>query len=474
MTDKKQSMTSNDGHWSRRDFLKMSAMGLGVGAFGGLVPGWMQSAAFAAPGGSVEKSKLTFGFIPLTDCAPIVIAAEKGYFKKHGLDVAVSKEASWANIRDKVTTGVLDGAHMLSPMPLASSLGVGAIAKPMMTPFSMDLNGNAITVSNKLFERMVEADPEAMKEKPISAKALKKVIDADKAVGKDPMTFASVFPVSTHFYQLRYWMASAGIDPDNDVRMIVIPPPQMVANLNAGNMDGYCVGEPWNERAVEMGIGHVLITSYEIWNNNPEKVFGFTQEFADQNPNTVLAATMAMMEANQWMDDPANRPEVVKILSRREFVNAPEDVIKMSMTGTFRYNAKADPVPMPDFNVFHRYAATFPWVSRAEWFLAEMIRWGQIGKPINLHAEASKVFRPDIYRQAAKQLGWAYPTIDRKVEGAHKDAWSLTDASSPIAMGPDKFFDGSVFDPKDPVGYLKSLKVKNMKFSLEELAKANA
>ena len=190
----------------------------------------------------LEKRELTLGFIPLTDCAPLVVAKEKGYFEQYGLDVALSKETSWANIRDKVSIGILDGAQMLAGMPIAMSLGICPMAKPMVTALSMDLNGNAITVSNELFNRMQEIDPKGMAERPISARALKRVIEADKAAGQEPLTFAMVFPFSSHNYELRYWMAAAGIDPDKDVRLVVVPPPQMVGNLEKGAIDGYCVG----------------------------------------------------------------------------------------------------------------------------------------------------------------------------------------------------------------------------------------
>ncbi|MHB1241049.1 MAG: CmpA/NrtA family ABC transporter substrate-binding protein, partial [Gammaproteobacteria bacterium] len=398
----------------RRDFFRRTGALVGGMVLAAATPGWLRGAAYAGGTEGLEKTKLTFGIIPLTDCAPIVIAAEKGYFKKFGLDVTVSQEASWANIRDKVSLGVLDGAHMLGPMPIAATLGVGALRKPTITGYMMDLNGNGITVSNALYERMLEADPESMHERPVSARALKKVIDADRKKGRPAMTFAQVFPVSTHNYQLRYWMAAAGIDPDNDVRLIVIPPPQMVANLRAGNIVGYCVGEPWNERAVKAGLGRALITSYELWNNNPEKVFGVNLEWAEKNPNTHKAAIMAMLEAARWMDRPENRMEVVEIISRRSYVHAPVDVVKMSMTGTFQYAQDEKPRPLPDFNVFYRYAATFPWHSHAQWFISQMIRWGQITQPVDIRKLSQEVYRLDLYREAAKELGIAYPTIDAK------------------------------------------------------------
>lgn len=465
---------NNDFTLSRRKFLQGTGMALGAGAVMNMIPLGLRNTAWAGGSEGLEKTDLTFGIIPLTDCAVLVVAMEKGYFKKHGLNVAISKEASWANIRDKVAIGALDGAHMLAGMPIAATLGIGAIPKPTITAFSMDLNGNGITVSNELYERMTAADPEAMKESPTSARALKKIIDEDKAKGRPPMTFAMVFPVSTHNYEIRYWMGSAGIDPDNDVRLIVIPPPQMVANLRARNIVGYCVGEPWNERAVQAGLGRTIITNYEIWNNNPEKVVGVNLEWSEKYPNTHKAVVRALIEAAQWMDKPENRMEVVEIISQKSYVNAPPEVVKMSMTGTFQYAKDEAARPLPDFNVFYRYAATFPWYSHAEWFITQMYRWGQIDRVIDIKKAATAVYRPDIYRAAANELGIPCPTIDYKTEGTHKGAWTLKDATKPIAMGPDMFFDGMTYDPNKLIAYLRGFKVNAMKVSLDELAKLNS
>ncbi len=421
-----------------------------------------------------EKTDLSFGFIPLTDCAPLVIAYEKGYFSKYGLNVLLSKEASWANIRDKVSLGALDGAHMLAGMPLAASLGIGATQKPTVTGFSMDLNGNGITVSNELYQKMQDVDPEALLERPVSARALKKVIDAEKAQGKEPMTFAMVFPVSTHNYEIRYWMAASGIDPDQDVRLIVIPPPQMVANLRAGNIVGYCVGEPWNARAVEAGIGRTLITNYEIWNNNPEKVFGVNKDWADQYPQTHQLTIMALLEAARWLDDVNNRVEAAEIIAEKSYVNAPAEVVKMSMTGTFKYAADEPARPMPDFNVFYRYAANFPWRSHALWFLTQMVRWGQMETPVNLRSVAEQVYLPDVYRKAAQALNIPYPTIDYKKEGTQANAWQLSAASAPITMGSDLFIDKKVFDPDEVMAYINSFAIQNVKLDLAAFKSLNS
>jgi nitrate/nitrite transport system substrate-binding protein len=459
---------------SRRQFFK-AGIAAGVGASGvlGMTPDTLRSTVYADESCTPEKAKVTFGIIPLTDCAPIVVAAEKGYFRKHGLDVTVTREASWANIRDKVASGTLDGAHMLAGMPIAATLGIGAVHQATITAFSMDLNGNGITVSNALYERMMQADPEAMAEHPTTARALKKVIEEDKQAGRPPMTFAMVYPVSTHNYEIRYWMAAAGIDPDRDVQLVVIPPPQMVANLQSKNIEGYCVGEPWNARAVAAGIGHTLITSYEIWNNSPEKVFGVNRAWAEKYPNTHRAAIMALIEAAQWMDRSENREEVVRIISGPAYVNATEDVVRMSMIGTFRYAAGELPRPLPDFNVFYRYAATFPWRSHAMWLLTQMIRWGQIEEPVDIRRIATDVYRPDLYRDAAKLLGVTAPSVDEKTEGSHSAPWTLTHASAPIVMGPDRFFDGRVFDPARPVDYLAGFDIRRTQLPLAALSEAN-
>lgn len=414
------------------------------------IPDWLRRVVHVHGGASLEKTRLNLGFIPLTDCAPLVIALEKGWFAKYGLKVELSKETSWANVRDKVAIGILDGAQMLAPMPIASTLGIGPVEKPTITALSLDLNGNAITVSHDLYEQMRSVDPEGMIRRPCGAEPLRRVIEERAARGAEPLNFAVVFPVSTHAYQLRYWMAAAGIDPDRDVSMLVVPPPQMVNQLKAGHIDGFCVGEPWNQAAVAEGLGRVLITSYELWNNGPEKVFGVNQDWADHHPNTHRAVLMALLQAARWLDAHENRPQVVEILSRPAYVNAPKELIGMSMTGTFRYGPDEDPVPMPDFNVFYRFAANFPWRSHAEWFISQMMRWGQIEPPVDILAKAARVYRPDLYRDAAGALGLAVPSVDRKPEGIHDRGWMLTDATQPLAMGADRFFDGGTFDPVQP------------------------
>ncbi|MGE0681009.1 MAG: ABC transporter substrate-binding protein [Candidatus Binatia bacterium] len=419
---------------SRRQFLKASGM---AAVLANLPIGWT-GRVFAAD--APEKPKLTIGIIPLTDCAQIVVAHEKGFFKEEGLDVTVAKEISWAAIRDKVTYGDLDAAHMLAPMPLAATLGVGSIQKDTVTAMGMDLNGNGITVSNAVWQAMNEIDPASCALRPTPATALKKLIERDR--GKRLYKFAMVFPVATHNYEIRYWLASAGIDPDNDIKLDVIPPPQMVANLRAGNIDGYCVGEPWNQRAVSDKVGVPVITNVEIFPGKLEKVVGVNREWMEKYPHTHRAMLRALIRAGQWADPAENRLQVVQWISQRQYVNAPEDVVKNSMTGTFEY-APGDVRQLPDFNVFFRQHATFPWRSFAVWFLTQMQRWGQLPHeltPADYKRIAEQVYLTEAYREAAKDVGVTAPDVDYKKEA--------------------DFFDSVAFDPDKPIEYINQFPIR--------------
>ncbi|WP_431854498.1 CmpA/NrtA family ABC transporter substrate-binding protein [Azospirillum sp.] len=404
--------------------------------------------------GSLELNRVTLGFVPLTDCAPLVMALDKGFFARHGLSVTLSREASWANIRDKVAVGLLDGAQMPAGMPLAATGGVGRVNVPMLTGVALGLNGNAITVSETLFRQMEAADPAAVARRPADARALKPVIAARREAGRPKLTFGVVLAVSSHAYQLRTWLAAAGIDPDRDVQLVVVPPPHMVGSLKAGEIDGYCVGEPWNTQAVHEGIGRIVVTGYELWNNSPEKVLGVTAAWAAANPNAHRALIRALIETARWLDVPANREETAATLSR--VVGVPEAVLRASLTGSVQEAPGAPARPLPDFIVFHRYAATFPWRSHALWFLAQMVRWGQLPAGADLAGIAASVYRADLHRAAAAELGEPVPLTDGKPEGAHAGPWTLTDATSPIAMGADRFFEGRRFDPADPLGGVPS------------------
>lgn len=410
------------------------------------ITGTESSPGDSRPDGGLEKTEVRLGFIPLTDCAPLIVALEQGFFARYGLEVTLSREPSWANIRDKICFEMLDGGQMLAGMPLAATLGAESFVQPMVTAFTMSLNGNAITVSKTLHERMGQADPQAMEQMPLGARALRKLIEECKSQGERPLRFAMVFPSSSHNYLLRYWLASAGIDPDRDVVISVIPPPQMVAHLRAGLIDGYCVGEPWNTLAVEEGIGRVLISSYEIWNNHPEKVFAVTRAWAEAHPNTHRAILMALIQAAIWLDAPGNREQAARLLARPEYVNAAESSLRAGILGRFRYHRDDVEKSMPDFHVFHRYAANFPWISHAEWIICQMLRWGQLAGPIDVKRAAAGVYRPDLYRQAAAALGLSCPPADQKPEGWHDQPWLLATPTDSFTMGPDRFFDGATFD----------------------------
>jgi nitrate/nitrite transport system substrate-binding protein len=408
----------------------------------------------------LEKEQIKIGFIKLTDMVPLAIAYEKGYFEDEGLYVTLEPQANWKVVLDRVITGELDASHMLAGQPLGATVGIGTRAD-IVTAFSMDLNGNAITVSNAVWQQMLPRIPkDAMGKpvRPVKADALKPVIEQFKAGGK-PFRMGVVFPVSTHNYELRYWLASGGVHPGfyspsditgqikADVLISVTPPPQMPATLEAGTINGYCVGEPWNEQALFKKVGLPVITDYEIWKNNPEKVIGVTRAWAEKNPNTHLAMIKALMRANQWLDaSTANRKEAATLISQSQYVGADVRVISASMTGTFEY-APGERRAVPDFNVFWRYHATYPFYSDAVWYLTQMRRWGQIpeGKPDSWYIDtAKKVYRPDIYLKAAELL---------LAEGKLKREdvpWDSDGFKPPVK----DFIDGMTYDGRKPNAYI--------------------
>lgn len=415
----------------------------------------------------VEKDELTFGFIKLTDMAPLAVAYEKGYFEDEGLFVKLEAQANWKVLLDGVIDGKLDGAHMLAGQPLGATIGYGTEAH-IITAFSMDLNGNGITVSNDVWSEMKKNIPHENGKPvhPISASALKPVIESYKDKNK-PFNMGMVFPVSTHNYELRYWLAAGGIEPgyygpgasgqvgqiSGDTLLSVTPPPQMPATLEAGTIYGYCVGEPWNQQAVIKGIGVPVITDYQIWKNNPEKVFGVSNKWAEENPNTHLAVVKALIRAAKWLDenDNANRPEAVKILSQANYVGADYNVIAASMTGTFEFE-KGDKREIPDFNVFYRYYATYPFYSDAIWYLTQMRRWGQIedSKPDSwYHEVAKKVYKPEIYMQAAELL----------IAEGHVKKADFPFGTDGYKAPQTEFIDSITYDGKKPNAYLQSLPI---------------
>ena len=440
---------------SRRQVL--AALALGAIAF--------QAPALQAKPLKLEKEQIKIGFIKLTDMVPLAVAYEKGYFEDEGLYVTLEPQANWKVVLDRVITGELDASHMLAGQPLGATIGIGTRAE-IITAFSMDLNGNAVTVSNAVWQQMLPAipkDAQGRPVRPVKASALKPVIDQFKAAGK-PFRMGVVFPVSTHNYELRYWLASGGVSPGfysasdvtgqigADVLISVTPPPQMPATLEAGTINGYCVGEPWNQQAIFKKVGLPVITDYEIWKNNPEKVIGVTKAWAEKHPNTHLAMIKALLRAAAWLDaSPANRKEAAALISQSQYVGADVRVISSSMTGTFEY-VPGEKRAVPDFNVFYRYHATYPFYSDAIWYLTQMRRWGQIAdaRPDSWYIEtAKKVYRPDIYLQAAKML------LEEGKLKKEDVPWESDGFKAPSR----EFIDGMEYDGRKPNDYLNRLAI---------------
>lgn len=391
----------------------------------------------------LEKPVIRLGLLPLADAAPLVMAQFNGAFRRHGLQVDLRVERSWSAIRDKVAAGLLDGGQMLAPMPVAATLGLDGLAVPMVTAMTLSLNGNAIAVSTALHQRMAALMPGTAGAAQY-ASALATLLRADRKCGRAPLVFAHVFPFSTHHYELRTWLSSAGIDPDEDVRLCVVPPSQMVAELEAGRVDGICVGGPWGEVAEQRGSGVVVATKYEIWNNSPEKVLGVARDWAEAHPNTHRAMIAALIETARWLDEPENRLQAAQVMSRNGWVEAPakavQSALEMSAGGI----------------VFHRGAATFPWRSHAVWFAVQMLRWRQCWLAPNLMDVAHDAYRCETYRQAAALVDEPCPLIDFKTEGTRSAQWTLPSSSGALLkLAPDLMLGGSTFDATQALHWLQ-------------------
>ncbi len=431
------SSTTPASGFSRREFLGKGATLAGAAALWAALgnKSWAATAASAAEG--PETADVKFGIIALTDCSPIVIAHEKGFFKKYGIRSRISKEASWAVIRDRLSTGDNQATHMLLGMPFASTMGLlGSPKKPMVYPWQLNRNGQAITLK-KEFRGKVGAD----------ARALKPFVDKAKAGGK-PLTFAMTCPPGTHAMWLRYWLASGGIHPgnamggDGDVSFVTIPPPQMVSNMRVGKMDGFCVGEPWNARTIDDGIGYTALTTQDMWADHPEKVCAFTAEFADKNPRTVKAVLKALHEASVWLDNLENRSEQCDIVSQPAYINCPKEILLGRLLGDLDYGdgrKVKDQLPM----IFSSRNCNFPQPKYGKWWLTQFRRWGMVDGAPDYDGLVSKVCRPDLYTEAMAEIG----VTDRGLDHS-----------------PERFFDGTTFDPSaDLEAYAKSFAVHSLK-----------
>jgi nitrate/nitrite transport system substrate-binding protein len=373
---------------------------------------------------------MKFGMIALTDCSPLVIAHEKGLFAKYGIQSTISKGANWAAIRDSLSNGDLQATHLLFGMPFASTMGLlGAPKKPVVIPWLLNRNGQAITLKADL-KGKVQADP----------KALKPLVDAAKAAGA-PLTFAMTFPPGTHAMWMRYFLAAGGIHPDQDVALTTVPPPQMIANMKVGKMDGFCVGEPWGARAITDGIGYTAITTQEIWADHPEKVCAFTEEFAEKNPKTVKAVLKALHEASVWADDMGNRPELAKIVSAPTYINCPADAILGRLLGKCDYGDGRTDDKLPHM-IFHERNCNYPQAKFGLWWLTQFRRWGFTEGAPDYSSTIKRVLRSDFYEEAMKEIGYEHGGADSK---------------------PETLFDGKTFDPADPEAYATSFDVHNLK-----------
>jgi len=419
---------------SRRRFMATTGVGLLAGCSSGGTPDKPADTAASGPvapsSEGPEVTDIKIGIIALTDCSPFVIAHEKGFFKKYGINATISKGASWAAIRDSLSNGDIQCTHMLIGMPIASTMGLlGSPKKPMIVPWIVNRNGQAITLKSDL-KGKVAADP----------KALKPIVDAAKTAGT-PMTFAMTFPPGTHAMWMRYYLGAGGIDPDKDIALATVPPPQMVANMKVGKMDGFCVGEPWNARAIADGIGFTSLATQAIWKDHPEKVCAFTEEFAEKNPKTVKAVLKALHEASVWLDDLANRPEQAKIVSAASYINCPEEIILGRMLGKYDYGdgrVEED----PNYMIFSQRNCNYPQEKYCTWWLSQFRRWGMVEGAPDYAGVAKQVMRSDIYEEAMKELGYTHA-------GAN--------------MEPETLFDGVTFDPAKPEEYAASFAIKSLK-----------
>jgi nitrate/nitrite transport system substrate-binding protein len=423
---------------SRRSVLQ-GAAALGGAGLAAAFPGIVM-----AQGTALETKAAKLGFIALTDAAPLFVADEKGFFKKHGMtEVEVLKQSSWGATRDNLVLGSksngIDGAHILTPMPYLISTGA-VTANNVQVPINilarLNLGGQCISVANEYKDLKVGLDN----------KEFRKALLAKRVKTGKPVSAAMTFPGGTHDMWMRYWMAAGGVDPNRDINTIVVPPAQMVANMKVGSMDTFCVCEPWNRQLINQKIGYTALTTSELWMNHPEKAFAMRADYVQANPNATKALLKAVMEAQMWCEDPKNRAEVAEICSRRRWISAPvEDVIDR-VKGDFDYGTGRIEANSKFQMRFWKDQASYPFQSHDLWFLTENQRWGYLPPNLDTKSLISKVNREDIWRAAAKELGVA-----------------ARDIPTSTSRGVEKFFDGKVFDPANPKKYLDSLEIKNIK-----------
>jgi len=383
---------------------------------------------------------ITAGFLPLLDSVLLVVAREKGFASAEGLDLRLVRETSWANIRDRSALGHFDVAHMLAPMPIAASLGLTPLATQMIAPMTFGLGGNGITVSAGLWQAMQAAGAPGDLDPAPAGAALKNVVG--NATRR--LRFGVVHQTSSHNYELRYWLAASGIRPDEDVEIIVLPPPLLPDALGSGGIDGYCVGEPWNSVGVATSGARLVTVKAAIWRSSPDKVLGMRADWAQANAGSVAALLKALHAAALWCSDPANHAEIASLLCQPHYLGLSPELILPALTGRFDIGEGTEQI-VPDFYIPQASAATFPWKSHALWYYTQMVRWGQVEHTSVNAATAAACFRPDIYSAALANL--ALPQLDYKVEGGLTEPTSVPATSGTLTLAPDGFFDGKPFDP---------------------------
>jgi len=393
---------------------------------------------------------LRAGFIPLVDAAPLIVAREKGFAEKHGIELHLRRSNSWASLRDRLSVGDVDAAHMLAPIAIASQLGLGNPKAPMVVPCALSMNGNAISVSNGLHDAMIKTgwtsaqarDPAA------SAMAVAEVIRSRAEKGAPPLTFASVYPLSSHNYELRYWFASAGIDPSQDVNLTVVPPPMIVDALSEGHIDGFCVGAPWSSVGAESGQSHIVAYKADMWPKGPEKVLAVREAWADEHPNDVAQLVKVLVDSASWCADPANNDALAQLLSGSENLAMDAGVIARTLAGRVVESASAK---VENHLLFDPNVASYPHRAHALWFYAQMVRWGQIDhSKANVEA-TKKAYRPEFYRQAM-----GMPDVDDTGDDETPDG-NGRGGSHDSLLADLQLFDGRTFDPNDLDGYLANL-----------------
>lgn len=395
------------------------------------------------------RHAITAGFVPLLDSALLVVAREMGFAEEQGIDLTLLRERSWASIRDRLAVRHVDVAHILGPMPIAGNLGLNVPAPEMIVPMALGLGGNAVTVSPALWQRMAENGATTDLDARANGAALRKTIDAQMGA---PLRFAVVHPYSGHNYELRYWLAASGIDPDRDIEIVVLPPPDMGDALAEGVIDGYCAGEPWNTFGVLRRGGHLATVKAAIWRSSPEKVLGVNARWGATHPEAMAALLVALHQASLWCAEPGNHEALASFLARPAYVDRDAELLLLALKGTLPVGG-GEVRAVKDFFVPNAKAATFPWKSHALWFYTQMVRWRQIEHTAERQRIAAETYRPDIYRAALKHLGVAMPSASAKVEGA-LTVETPVGSSGALTLGPDGFFDGGRFDPDDVDAYI--------------------